>query len=194
MPTAASVKIPWVRLQIPVTAVFIYPRLHFNLEIMPQWSRFLGFKAKHPAESSHDHANSPVRLLAITPDDMFYSSLVDTAASRGWEIRRAGTLQEGMDLIHAFPNSLVILDWSDTGQDWRGELGRLCSGSCHPCVLLASGVVDDNLKDEVLRHRGYDVFPRFGDREQMVRLIQFAWFWTTRSRRLMGAETQKGKS
>jgi len=46
-----------------------------------------------------------------------------------------------------------------------------------PCVLLASGVVDDNLKGEVLRHRGYDVLPE-----------------SRANRPLMEAETQRGKS
>jgi len=161
---------------------------------MPHWGRILGIKAKHVAETTHAHDGSAVRLLAITTDDAFYSFLLDSATSCGWEIRRAAALPEAIDLIRSFSVPLVILDSPDNGQDWRRDLRRLCTGSCHPCVLLASGVVDDNLRGEVLRHRGYDVLPRFGDREQIIRLIQFAWFWTTRSRRLMEAETQRGKT
>jgi len=194
LPAALSVngRILAVRLQIPVAAVFNPARIFPKLEDMPHWGRFLGLKTRQAA--SPPHASSAVRLLAITTDDLFYSSLVDTATSCGWEIRRAASLPEAMELIRAHSIPLVILDWSGSGQDWRRELGRLSTGSCHPCVLLASGVVDDNLKGEVLRHRGYDVLPRFGDREQIVRLIQFAWFWTTRSRRPVEAETPRGKS
>lgn len=196
MPAAlpVNIQILAVRLQIPVAAVFNPARIIPKLEDMPHWGRFLGLKGKNSKDASPEDASSPVRLLTITTDDLFYSSLVDTATSCGWEIRRAASLPEAMDLIRAHSIPLVILDWSGSGQDWRRELGRLSTGSCHPCVLLASGVVDDNLKGEVLRHRGYDVLPRFGDREQIVRLIQFAWFWTTRSRRPMEAETPRGKS
>jgi hypothetical protein len=179
-------------LKIPVAAVFNPGRILLKLEGMPHWGRFLGLKSRQA--DTPEHASSAVRLLAITTDDVFYTFLVDTATSCGWEIRRAASLPEAIDLIRSYSIPLVILDWSDSAQDWRGELDRLCTGSSHPCVLLASEVMDDNLKGEVLRHRGYDVLPRFGDREQIVRLIQFAWFWTTRSRRLMEAETQRGKS
>ena len=193
MPTALSLsgKIQAVRLQTPVAAVFSTGRILRKLICMPHWGRFLGLKSRQADAPAH--ANSAVRLLAITTDDVFYTSLVDIAASCGWEIRRAAALPEAIDLIRSFSIPLVILDWSDSGRDWRRELGRLCTGPCPPCVLLASAVVDDNLKGEVLRHRGYDVLPRSGDREQIVRSIQFAWFWTTRSRWLMEAETPRGK-
>ena len=103
--------------------------------------------------------NGGVVALRLQIPVVFYSSLADMATTSGWEIRRAASLPEANDLIRSHSTPLVILDRSDSGQDWRWELGRLCTGSCHPCVILASGVVDDNLKGEVLRHRGYDVLP-----------------------------------
>jgi hypothetical protein len=60
--------------------------------------------------------------------------------------------------------------------------------------LLASRLVDDNLRQEVIRFGGYDVVARSAVRDQIVRTIQFAWFWTTRSHRFSDGGTQQEAS
>ena len=70
--------------------------------------------------------------------------------------------------------------------DWRAGIKRIASAQCHPCVLLASRVADENMRQEVIRHHGYDVLPRSADRDQVVQAIQFAWFWITRPNRFAG--------
>jgi DNA-binding response OmpR family regulator len=145
--------------------------------LLSRWLRFPRFKASH---SSDVHAAaSPVRILAITSDDRFYASLLDVGASRGWEVRRGSTIQEGLDTVRSLHMPLVILDWDESAHDWRHGLERIWAAPNHPCVLLASRVMDDNLRQEVQRHHGYDVLPRTGDRDQIVRTVEFAWFWTT---------------
>jgi len=158
---------------------------------MFHWAELLGLRRKPAAKDALDGATFAVRLLAITADDRFYSLLVEIASSSGWEIRRAGTVQEGLDVVRSLSLPLVLFDWDENGPNWRGGLDRLGAAPSHPCILLASRVVDDNLRQEVIRFRGYDVIPRSAAREQIVRTIEFAWFWTTRSHRFSDGGTQQ---
>ncbi len=138
---------------------------------MFQWARILGIHPR-PAIPQSEPA---VDLLAITADDGFYATLRDIAETRNWRIQRADTVENAAASLSP---DLVILD-SD-GEEWQTAVGRLASLPNRPCVLLASPVVDENLREEVIRSRGYDVFARSADRDQIVRSIQFAWFWAKR--------------
>jgi DNA-binding response OmpR family regulator len=159
---------------------------------MLRWTQLLGFRPKLSERESRRQANSTIRLLAITANDRFYSSLVEIAASCGWEIRRAGSIKEGLDVARAQSMPLLLLDWDEDGHDWRGEVRRLATAPGHPCVLLSSRVADENMRQEVIRFQGYDVLPRSADRDQIVRTIRFAWFWITRAQRFHdGAERQE---
>jgi DNA-binding NarL/FixJ family response regulator len=159
---------------------------------MLRWTQLLGFRPKQLAADSRPEANRTIRLLAITANDQFYSGLVDIAGSCGWEIRRASSVKEGLDVVRSLGMPLVLFDWDESGHDWRHGLNRLASAHCHPCVLLASRVADENMRQEVIRFHGYDVLPRSADRDQVVRKIQFAWFWITRQRRFADGSEQEG--
>ena len=154
---------------------------------MFHWAELLGLRAKRAAQTSANRAEPPIRLLAITTDDRFYSGLEEIASSSGWQIRRATTIDDSLKSLNSHPIPLVLFDWNDDGANWRGALERLSAAANHPCVLLASRVVDDNLRQEVIRFRGYDVLARSASRDQIVRSIEFAWFWTTRSMRFSDA-------
>lgn len=147
---------------------------------MFRWSTLLRLRPKQ-----RDETQSAVRLLAITASDGFYARLVDIASSCGWEIRRASTVQEGLAIVHSLAMPLILFDWDENGDDWRHGFNRLGSAPNHPCIVLTSRFTDDNLRQEVMRLRGYDVLGRSSDREEIVRTVEFAWFWTTRSQRLV---------
>ena len=146
--------------------------------MMTTWRRLFRFRSQNTGVLP-DGSNSPVSLLVVTENDRFYSQLVDAGCSCGWEVRRASAISEAIETIRAHSIPLVILDWDENGHDWRDGLQRLTSAHDGACVLLASPVMDDNLRQEVLRFRGYDVVPKRADREQIVRTVQFAWFWIT---------------
>lgn len=161
---------------------------------MLRLAQLLGFRPKHPANDSHGPADAIIRLLAITTNDRFYAGLVDIATSCGWEIRRASAIREGLDILRSLSMPLVVFDWDENGHDWRDGIGRLGAAPNHPCVLLASRVIDENLRQEVMRFHGYDVLARSADKDQIIRTIRFAWFWTTRSRRIAeGANPQEAR-
>jgi DNA-binding response OmpR family regulator len=158
---------------------------------MLRWIQRLHIRPKHTQDNARRPANSTVRVLAITGNDQFYSSLVDAATSHGWEIRRASSLTQGLEITRSLRMPLVLFDWDENGDDWREALQRLVRAPGHPTVLLASRLADENMRQEVIRLQGYDVLPRSADRDRMVRTIQFAWFWITRSNRFHDGAEQK---
>ena len=171
---------------------------------MFHWTRLLGFRPKHPASNSPregsdttrsamQDAGRQIRLLAITANDQFYSGLVDVAASCGWEVRRASSLKEGLDIVRSLAMPLVLFDWDENGHDWRAAVNRLVSANCHPCVLLTSRVADENMRQEVIRLHGYDVLPRSAGRDRVIQAIQFAWFWIMRPKRFAGEAGREGE-
>jgi DNA-binding NarL/FixJ family response regulator len=158
---------------------------------MFRWSDLLGLLPRHRADGSSNGAKSAVRLLAITSSDEFYARLVDIASSSGWEIRHASTVSEGLAVLRSTAIPLILFDWDETGEDWRSGFSRFASGPNRPCILLASRFADDNLRQEVMRLRGYDVLSRSADPEQIVRAVEFAWSWTTWSQRFAGDAKQE---
>src|SRR5947207_3273743 len=106
--------------------------------VMLHWTQLLGFRPKHAAVDSRQDAQRPIRILAITTNDRCYSGLVDIAAGCGWEIRRASSVKEGLDVVRSLAVPLVLFDWDENGNDWRAGIKRIASAQCHPCVLLAS--------------------------------------------------------
>jgi DNA-binding response OmpR family regulator len=140
--------------------------------------RWLGFGAK-----SRDQAGeSRVRFLVITADGHFHSLLHDIATASEWTILRVPTVEEALALLRRECVPLVIYDWDGPDSDWRDALDRLTALRPESCTMLASKVADEYLQREVVRHHGYDVLPRSGNREQLMRALQFAWFWQTHSR------------
>lgn len=158
---------------------------------MFSWVDLLKLWSRNTAPAHHDGALPSIRLLVITSSDPFYTAFVDIASNAGWEIRRASTVQEGVDAVHSYSMPLILFDWDENGEDWRQGVRRLAAVPNPPCILLASRCIDDNLRQEVLRFRGYDVLAKSADREQIVRSIEFAWFWITRSQRFAGYASQE---
>ena len=69
-----------------------------------------------------------VRLLVITRDDRFSTSVQAAARACGWEIQHVGTIESGLDVLREFPASVAIYDWWAAEDDWRLDMDRLSAG------------------------------------------------------------------
>ncbi len=117
---------------------------------------------------------STLKLLLVTRDDDLYFSVHSAASGCGWEMRLARSVEQSLPVLDEFGASLVIYDWAPGDDDWRFAVDRLTARPDHPCVLLASRVVDEYLWAELVKHGGFDVIPRSADTEQLIRSIRFA--------------------
>ena len=145
------------------------------------WSQLFGFPFRRAASIPPAGA-AVIQLLLVTRDDRFYCYMQDIATSNGWDLHRAAGVQEAAEVIRSQSTPLVLYDWDGVEVDWRDDLRHLTGLRETPCILLASPVVDENLREEVMRCHGYDVVSRSADRQELARSVSFAWFWTIRSR------------
>jgi len=119
----------------------------------------------------------PVKLVAIDQDPADAEALRQIAASYGWRISIVGSSDAAIALLEEQPTSLVICDRDITGEAWRDVLAKIAALPQAVCVLLASGVVDDYLWRQVIRHHGYDVVAKPFQPEALRRAVTFAWSW-----------------
>jgi hypothetical protein len=121
-------------------------------------------------------AEETIRLLVVTLDDALYFSLRTAAVHCGWELWKASSVDQGMGLLDESRATLVIFDWNPEEGDWEPAMDRFAARADHPCILLASKVIDNYLLAELAWHGGFDAIPRSSTEEQLIRSIQFAHF------------------
>ena len=130
-----------------------------------------------PSRTNRTSESTPevtIKLVLITPDDDLYLSVHNVAKHCGWQLLRARSVEQSLHTLNAFPARLVIYDWTPEDEDWRSAIDRLSARPDHPCILLASRVIDEYLWADLVTHGGFDVIHRCADPEQLTRAVQFA--------------------
>lgn len=122
-----------------------------------------------------------IRILLISTDPAYRTEWQRIFGSRGWGIECAATLHEAVEALGARRAPVVIYDsQASADEDWHEVLYTLSSLPERPCILLASSVIDEGFRDEVVRLKGYDVLRRQADEDEIARTINSAWFWKHR--------------
>jgi DNA-binding response OmpR family regulator len=132
--------------------------------------------------SRGSNTSAAVRLLLITSDERLYELFREIANDRKWAVSRVGGIEQALPILQQQDVPLILYDWNAPESDWQEGIRSLTALRPDSCVILASTVADEYLRREVARNRGYDVLPRSADRDKLIRTLQFAWFWRTRSR------------
>jgi len=115
------------------------------------------------------------RVLAVTADLCFYSGVLSAASSARWRTDWARTLNRAVEICRLKSPPIVIFDSNLPGVDWRCAFDRLSAVPSRPRILLAAPSIDEELWENVLRRRGYDVVDRAANSEQLERTFRFAW-------------------
>jgi hypothetical protein len=123
-----------------------------------------------PERSGHE-------LLAITPDNRFFASLLGSATPRGWTVRWARSVNGAIGILDCRTIPIVLYDWYSTVDDWQPAIRRLTLIAAAPCVILAASRVDEVLWRRAINSRVYDVVCRTGESRHLVATLQFAWKW-----------------
>jgi DNA-binding NtrC family response regulator len=123
-----------------------------------------------------------VTLLVVTRDAGLYAAVREAASVWKWTVHHTA---EAIPSISYFrePASIriIVYDGDSIEGDWKDALTSITQLDRNSCVLLASGVSDRYLWDEVIRCGGYDVIPKSVGPEQIGRILHFAWFWNKTS-------------
>ncbi len=113
-----------------------------------------------------------VALLAITRDPGLYDTLWEIASEWKWAVCQ----QCDNGPVRYSDFSLIVLDGDLGGDKWKEWLRQMKMAG-DPCVLLASRVCDQYLREEVVRCGGFDVLAKSDSREHLTRTLRFAWLW-----------------
>jgi DNA-binding NtrC family response regulator len=127
-------------------------------------------------------ADPGVTLLVVTRDAELYASVREAASVWKWTVQHTA---EAIPSIAYFrePASIriIIYDGDSIDGDWKDALTGIKRLDRNSCILLASGVSDPYLWDEVIRYGGYDVIAKSAGPEQIGRILHFAWFWNQKA-------------
>jgi len=116
-------------------------------------------------------------LIAISSDTCFFASLVHATTPYGWTIRWARSISGAVDMLAERPAPIIVYDCGPVAGDWTGSIARLRSDSEDPCIVMAVGLLSEELWQDALSRKVYDVVSRVGHGSQLVATLQFAKKW-----------------
>ena len=141
------------------------------------WTRHLERRSE---SAISDAGQSGVRILLISCDEEYWDEWRRIFNSRGWGLECVPTLEDALNTLRTRPVPVVVYDSKAADEDWREVLSALRDLPDRPCILLASSMIDEGFRDEIVRLHGYDVFSRQADGDEIARTINSAWFWKHR--------------
>ncbi len=136
---------------------------------------------KHRERRSEPGTSDGVRILLISCDADYRDEWRRIFDRRGWELECTPLLEGALNTLRTRPAPVVVYDSQAADEDWREVLRALGDLPHGPCILLASSVIDEGFRDEVVRLHGYDVLSRQADEDEIARTINSAWFWKHRN-------------
>ena len=135
---------------------------------------------KHPAPDDGNESSvsdKTPRILLLSPDRRYRDHWRRLSGELAWGLECASTLDRALDVQSVRPFPIVIYDCCLDIEQWQEALEKFCVGNDMPCVVLTSEVIDDGLRNEVIRHRGYDILRRNADDDEVIRAVNAAWMW-----------------
>ncbi len=126
---------------------------------------------------------SGTAVVALVVSDKDQQVLKDVADRQSLRLHFARSCEEAADLAERLGAPVAIFDRNWPGADWRTVVQKLSVAQGRPCVLLASGVVDEYLWQEVIRRGGYDVLAKPLRAEDVSRAVKLALsYWAAASK------------
>jgi DNA-binding NtrC family response regulator len=116
-------------------------------------------------------------LLAITPDNCFYSSIAYATARDGWTVRWTRSASAAMAILARRPTPVILYDWCCPAEHWTAAVECLKLTPDELCIILAARGVNEDLWCQAIDRGVYDVVSRKGDMRHLVATLQFAWKW-----------------
>jgi ActR/RegA family two-component response regulator len=119
--------------------------------------------------------------LVISKDYEFLSSLRTASLESKWDLSESSSLREAIETLQSEYFPVVVLDQVACEGNWESCVSSLVLLRKPPCLILASQYGDEYVRLEMVRLGGYDVLSKSASREEMIRTIEFAWFWSQHS-------------
>ncbi len=106
--------------------------------------------------------------------------LAGVCSRNRWDVVFADTCAEARGALERMQAPLVLCDRDLPGQRWRAAVESLAAHRQPCCILLLSKVVDEYLRDEVVRSGGYDVLRKPLREDEVAHAVALAWtYWNS---------------
>jgi len=117
-------------------------------------------------------ARIPVVALVTSDQDRYV--LGSVSGQDSLEVHFAESCEEAYTIANRLVAPVILLDRDLLGTDWKTAVKTLADSPHGACVILMSGVVDDYLRQEVIRRGGYDVLPKPLRADRVIPLVKLA--------------------
>lgn len=135
--------------------------------------------------SSCMRMQTPVRVLAATPNDRHYQALETAISGTGWALFQSRNIVEALSSVINHQIEVIFTDCHLPDGSWREMIQALQACRNAPRVIVFSAHADDRLWMEVLHCGGYDLVATPFNREEISRVGYRAWLsWQKRARGL----------
>jgi CheY-like chemotaxis protein len=125
-----------------------------------------------------------IPVVALVLDDPDRELLTKIGRRDQLELRFTESCGQAWTLANQLGASIIFCDRDLPGAEWRDLVQILASAPQRPSVILTSRVVDDYLRQEVIRNGGYDVLAKPLREEDVVRSVRLARsYWNSASKR-----------
>ena len=129
------------------------------------------FKGGAPRQTA-----TPARIpvVALVASDQDRCVLASLSGQHRLEIHFVESCEEAYSAANRLAAPVILLDRDLPRTEWKTAVKSLADSPHGACVILMSGVVDDYLRQELIRRGGYDVLPKPLRADQVAPLVKLA--------------------
>ena len=121
-----------------------------------------------------------IPVVAIVVSEQDRQVLTSVSSQELLELHLVESCEEACTVANQLAAPVILFDRDLPGAEWKTAVGSLAASPHRACVVLMSGVVDDYLRQELIRRGGYEVVPKPLRPENISRAIKLALsYWTS---------------
>ena len=121
-----------------------------------------------------------IPIVAIVVSEQDRHVLASVSGQELWELYFVESCEEACTVANQLTAPVVLFDRDLPGAEWRKAVKSLAASPHRACVVLMSGVVDDYLRQELIRRGGYEVLPKPLRADNILRVIKLALsYWAS---------------
>ena len=125
-------------------------------------------------------APARIPVVALVASDQDRCVLAGVSGQDQLEVHFAESCEEAYTVANRLAAPVILLDRDLPGTEWKTAVKSLADSPHRACVILMSGVVDDYLRQELIRRGGYDLLPKPLRADQVTPLVNLALsYWTS---------------
>jgi CheY-like chemotaxis protein len=124
--------------------------------------------------------SSPLAVIGLIAGERDRQILHGVCSRHRWTVAFADNCDQARSALDRMEAPVVLCDRDLGGDDWRRVVEALAASPQPACILLLSKVVDDYLREELVRSGGFDVLRKPLREDEVAHAVRLAWtYWNT---------------